>query len=88
MSGRSPAAARETLSGETQRVERVLLELRLRDGLSLDVLTPPASADAAALVDEGLLERTAWSTGRVQLTLRGRLLADLVVRRLSFGDSR
>ena len=29
----SPAAARETLDDETRRVERVLLEIRLRDGL-------------------------------------------------------
>ncbi len=29
----SPAAARETLDAETRRVERVLLEIRLRDGL-------------------------------------------------------
>ncbi len=36
--GQSPAHAREVLDHETRRVERVLLELRLRDGLSCDVL--------------------------------------------------
>ena len=36
--GLSPAHAREVLDAETRRVERVLLELRLRDGLPLDVL--------------------------------------------------
>ena len=36
--GVSPAHAREVLDAETRRVERVLLELRLRDGLPGDVL--------------------------------------------------
>ena len=34
----SPAHAREMLDAETRRVERVLLELRLRDGLPVEVL--------------------------------------------------
>src|SRR3954468_19953762 len=36
--GLSPAHAREVLDGESRRVERVLLELRLRDGLPTEVL--------------------------------------------------
>ena len=36
--GESPAHARETLDAETRRVERVLLEVRLRSGLPLDAL--------------------------------------------------
>ena len=36
--GRSPAHAREVLDAETRRVERVLLELRLREGLAVEVL--------------------------------------------------
>ena len=35
----SPAQAREVLDDETRRVERVLLETRLSDGLAVDVLT-------------------------------------------------
>src|SRR3954464_6513156 len=38
--GTSPAQARELLTAEDRRVERVLLELRLADGLELAVLTP------------------------------------------------
>ena len=44
--GSSPAHAREVLDDETRRVERVLLELRLADGLPLDVLDDRARADA------------------------------------------
>lgn len=75
--GESPAQAREILDAETQRVERVLLEVRLRDGLPLDVLDDPARADRP--VAEGL---AVLDHGRLVLTRRGRLLADAVVREL------
>jgi oxygen-independent coproporphyrinogen-3 oxidase len=77
--GVSPALAREVLSQEDRKVERVLLEIRLREGLPLDVLDDPARADA--LVAEGLLEPVV--DGRAVLTLKGRLLADAVVRALT-----
>ena len=80
--GRSPGAGREVLSVEDRRVERVLLEVRLRDGLPLDVLHPAGTAAAARLVEQGLLEPEAAAAGRAVLTLRGRLLADAVVRDL------
>ena len=75
----SPAHARETLTDEDRRVERVLLELRLRDGLPADLLRPAGLAAAQRYVDEGLLSP---ADDRFVLTLRGRLLADAVVRDL------
>ena len=80
--GVSPAHARELLDAETQRVERVLLELRLRDGLPVDVLDPAGLDQLTAQVEAGLVEPAALGSGRVVLTLRGRLLADAVVRDL------
>ena len=80
--GHSPAAGRELLSAEDRRVERVLLEVRLRDGLPLDVLRPAGAAAASRCVADGLLEPDAHAAGRAVLTLRGRLLADAVVRDL------
>ena len=77
--GLSPAHAREVLDPESRRVERVLLELRLRDGLPLDVLDADGVAAVPALVGDGLLEPP---TDRLVLTRRGRLLADAVVRDL------
>ena len=77
--GVSPAHARETLSEEDRRIERVLLELRLRDGLPAGLLTPTGLAAAMWCTDEGLL---AHEGDRFVLTLRGRLLADAVVRDL------
>jgi oxygen-independent coproporphyrinogen-3 oxidase len=80
--GLSPALAREELDASTRTVERVLLEVRLREGLPVDVLSRAARADCESLLAEGLLEPDALASGRVVLTLRGRLLTDLVVRRL------
>jgi oxygen-independent coproporphyrinogen-3 oxidase len=77
--GMSPAHARETLGTEDRRVERVLLELRLRDGLALDALDEDGRAALPEQVDRGLVTTTA---GRVLLTDAGRLLADAVVRDL------
>jgi putative oxygen-independent coproporphyrinogen III oxidase len=79
---RSPAQAREVLDAETRRVERVLLETRLRDGLPLDVLDDDGRAAVPAQVARGLVEEDPLARGRVVLTTRGRLLADAVVRDL------
>jgi len=80
--GHSPGAGRELLTGEDRRVERVLLEVRLRAGLPLSVLRPAGAAAAARQVHSGLLEPAAHAAGRAVLTLPGRLLADAVVREL------
>ncbi|MFR9756001.1 radical SAM family heme chaperone HemW [Streptomyces sp. TR06-5] len=79
---RSPGAGREVLSAEDRRVERVLLELRLVQGCPLDVLTPAGRAAARRALDQGLLRPEPFGEGRAALTLRGRLLADAVVRDL------
>jgi oxygen-independent coproporphyrinogen-3 oxidase len=77
--GTSPAAARELLDAETRRVERVLLEIRLRDGLPVPVLDSHGRAAVADLTARGLVELHAE---RLVLTRQGRLLADAVVRDL------
>jgi putative oxygen-independent coproporphyrinogen III oxidase len=80
--GASPALAREVLDEETRRVERVLLETRLRDGLPVDVLDDAGRDALVEQVGRGLLEPAPLDRGRAVLTLRGRLLADAVVRDL------
>jgi oxygen-independent coproporphyrinogen-3 oxidase len=82
----SPAHARELLDTETRRVERVLLELRLSDGLDLELLDEQGKTAAGQAAVDGLLEADALAAGRAVLTLRGRLLADAVVRRLLSWD--
>jgi len=80
--GHSPGAGRETLDAEAQRVERVLLGTRIREGLPTTELEPAGRTAVAGLIADGLVEPADALRGRVVLTLRGRLLADAVVRRL------
>jgi putative oxygen-independent coproporphyrinogen III oxidase len=82
LAGLSPAAGRETLDAETRRVERVLLLSRIRDGVPTAELTAAGRTAVAGLIAEGLVEPAAALHGHVVPTLRGRLLADVVVRRL------
>ncbi|GGW90607.1 coproporphyrinogen III oxidase [Streptomyces noursei] len=80
--GRSPGAGRELLADEDRRVERILLELRLAAGCPLSLLAPAGARAAARAVADGLLAPGPYEAGRAVLTLRGRLLADAVVRDL------
>jgi oxygen-independent coproporphyrinogen-3 oxidase len=75
----SPAQAREVLEASDRYVEDVLLRIRLAEGLPLAILDDAGRAAAAQAVADGLLEP---SSERAVLTLRGRLLADAVVRAL------
>ena len=76
---RSPAQAREVLSADQRHLERVLLEIRLSDGLALDALT---ATERGRLPDLARRDLIRFGPERLQLTLNGRLLADAVVREL------
>lgn len=80
--GLSPAAGRESLDAATRQVERVLLRTRLRDGFAIADLAPAGRRAVAALIADELVNAKAALAGRIELTLRGRLLADAAVRRL------
>jgi putative oxygen-independent coproporphyrinogen III oxidase len=80
---RSPGAGREVLGAEDRRVERILLELRLLEGCDLGLLTPAGREGARRALADGLLQSGPYDAGRAVLTLRGRLLADAVVRALT-----
>ena len=60
----------------------MLLRLRLADGLPLSGLAPDGQAAAKRALADGLLDPAAYGERRAVLTLRGRLLADAVVRDL------
>lgn len=80
--GLSPAAGRETLDLETRNMERVMLEARLQSGLEVSSLGAEGRHEVAGLIADGLVEPAAAFRGRLVLTLKGRLLADAVVRRV------
>ena len=81
--GQSPGQAREQLTTEDRRIERILLELRISDGLELGVLSEKGRAAAENALRESLLEPLPFADGHAVLTLRGRLLADAIVRDLT-----
>ncbi|HZK04664.1 MAG TPA: radical SAM family heme chaperone HemW [Actinomycetaceae bacterium] len=89
--GEWPAVGREVLSDSEREFERIMLEVRLREGLDLATL-PSARRPVRAreledgvvgMIDEGWVEPDAARNGRVILTLRGRLMADAVTRELT-----
>lgn len=84
--GHSPAAGRETLDSATRNVEAVLLRTRVREGFPIGLLAASGRTAVAGLIADELVDARAALTGRIELTLRGRLLADAVVRRLLADD--
>jgi len=80
--GVSPGSGRELLTPTDQHVEDVMLRVRLADGLPLAALDEVGLAGAEKALAEGLLELRPYAKGLIVLTLRGRLLADAVVRDL------
>ncbi|ALJ20512.1 radical SAM family heme chaperone HemW [Microbacterium sp. No. 7] len=79
----SPAAGRETPDAEARRLETVLLRSRIAEGLPVSELTATGRRGVASLIADGLVDGAAAVRGRIVLTLRGRLLADAVVRTLT-----
>ena len=81
--GVSPAAGREVLGTGALQLERVLLGVRLSDGLPRDEVPPTGRPAIAGLIADRLIDGAAALRGTIVLTLRGRLLADAVVRGLT-----
>lgn len=80
--GASPGLAREVLTVDEAHMEDVMLRLRLASGLPLAVLDATGRAGAERALAGGLLAADEYAAGQAVLTLRGRLLADAVVRDL------
>ncbi|MPV49756.1 coproporphyrinogen III oxidase [Pseudactinotalea sp. HY160] len=77
--GRLPIAESETLDATQQEDERILLGIRLVEGLGVG---PGLEDRLPALAEQGLIDGAAAAGGVARLTRRGRLLADAVVGRL------
>ncbi len=81
--GKSPAAARERLTAAEQRMEEIMLRVRLAEGLPLSLLTVTALAETERMRADHLIDGPAHAAGSLVLTLRGRLLADAIIRDLT-----
>jgi putative oxygen-independent coproporphyrinogen III oxidase len=75
--GVSPGHARELLTGDDRRVEDIMLRVRLADGIPLSHVDDRGAKQA---LEDGLLVPEAYANGQLILNLRGRLLADAVIR--------
>ena len=75
--GRLPIGGEERLRAEERRLERLLLSLRLADGVPADAVDP---SRAQSLLDEGLMVRR---NGHLALTDGGMFLANEIVLELA-----
>ncbi|WP_394937894.1 radical SAM family heme chaperone HemW [Psychromicrobium sp. YIM B11713] len=81
-SGASPAAAREVLDEPTRQLENVMLGARLAEGLPIDSLAANGKRAVPSLIARELIEPQDAFRGKLVLTVKGRLLADGVIREL------
>lgn len=78
----SPAAGSERLSSEDQALERIMLRIRMREGLHLSSFTKKQLEVLNGFHQRGLFGDEPWRRNRAVLTPEGRLLADQIVREL------
>jgi oxygen-independent coproporphyrinogen-3 oxidase len=83
--GGDPAQEREQLGREELALERIMLGVRLAEGLAVTDVPAERRARVAGLIAHGLVDGAAAAgpSRRVILTRRGRLLADSVIRELA-----
>ncbi len=86
----SPAIGQEIPDDDARLLEKIMLGVRLAEGLDLEVLEAQdshaarhAQREAGALAAQGMLEVTALERGIIVPTLKGRLLDDAITRRLA-----
>ena len=75
-------AERETLTDENRHDERMMLMMRLRDGLHRSDLSDAQCEVVVRYLENGKVDRVQWDQGRIVLTVDGRLIADRIVRDL------
>lgn len=81
-SGNSPEASSEVLSEANKRDEFVMLQIRMREGISLSDLTQEELAKVSKYRDSGHIEGANWDAGHLVLSRAGRLIADRIVREM------
>ncbi len=78
----SPIMESEILTDMQKESERVMLEIRLKYGISKSSLSAESISNLTSYVAGGQISQDLWSAGRVALTLSGRLMADRIVREI------
>lgn len=81
--GESPIHSSEVLTDENRRDEFLLLQIRLREGISHSDLTDSQISLAERFLTSGHLDEESWRDQRLVLTQSGRLIADRIVREMA-----
>ena len=80
--GASPLQESEVLTSQQKSDEMIMLSIRMRGGISLSDLSEAQRGKVFAYRGSGHLDSTRWNEGTLQLTPKGRLIADRIVREL------
>jgi len=78
----SPVLDSEVLDSMQIESERLMLSIRLPEGVSKDSLSADQITSLNQYLDSGALNADKWDAGSVSLTLSGRLIADRIVREI------
>jgi oxygen-independent coproporphyrinogen-3 oxidase len=80
----NPVAGSEKLSADEKESERVMLEIRMPSGIDKASLKSAQLESVAEYLEGGELDKDSWQSGRIALTVKGRLVADRIVRSILF----
>lgn len=80
--GESPIQESEELTAQQKSDEAIMLSIRTRAGISFRDLSQAQTEKVADYRRSGHLDPTRWEEGTLQLTPKGRLIADRIVREL------
>jgi oxygen-independent coproporphyrinogen-3 oxidase len=83
VAGQSPIHSREVLSGESKDMERILLGIRMREGIPARWVSADKKVVVADAIARGLLDGAAAISGTLVVTAKGRLVADFLARELT-----
>jgi len=72
----------EVLEGSQIESERLMLSIRLPQGVAMDTLNNQQILELTDYLNSGHLDQENWNLGRATLTLDGRLIADRIVREI------
>lgn len=78
----SPVLDSEVLDSIQIESERLMLSIRLPEGIAKDSLSVDQIKSLNPYLESGALNATKWDAGSVSLTLSGRLIADRIVREI------
>lgn len=78
-----PMQDQEFLSPKDIENEKVMLQIRLREGLSREYIQSAQEGVLQGYLAAGYLDSSAWQAGRISLTPTGRLIADRIVREIA-----